>query len=463
MPTTTPHTAPAKPFSELTDRTSARVVTAADADWDATRHGFNLRADLRPDAIVLPRDASDVIAAVNYARAEGLRVAPQATGHNQAPLGALDDTLLVDVRQLQEVTIDAAARRVRVGAGVKWERVSPRLSDMGLAGLHGSSPDVGIAGYSLGGGMGWLARKYGLQTNSVTAIEVVTADGEHRRVDADHEPDLFWALRGGNGNYGVVTALEFDVYPLEELYAGVMFFPFERASDVLHTWAEIAPSQPDEMMMWAKLLQFPDAPDVPEPFRGGAYTVAFAAFLGGEDEGRELLRPLRDLGPAVDTLAMGPPAVLGDMAMDPTDPLPEVSTTSLLTELPSSAVDDIVTAAGPGSGSPLAMVELRQMGGALGRHEPGAGARATLPGEFVMFSLGVAEDEGAAAMAGTYLDRIDKAVRPHRVGDYPNFVERPADASAFFDADTWRRLREVKAAYDHADLFKGNHHIPPAE
>ena len=133
--------------------------------------------------------------------------------------------LLVDVRELQEVSIDPGAERVRVGAGVKWERVAPELSDVGLAALHGSSPDVGIAGYSLGGGMGWLARKYGLQANSVTAIELVTADGRAARVDAEHEPDLFWALRGGSGNFGVVTAIEFAVYPVEELYAGVMFFP----------------------------------------------------------------------------------------------------------------------------------------------------------------------------------------------------------------------------------------------
>ena len=139
----------------------------------------------------------------------------------------------MDVRRLQEVSIDPSTQRVRVGAGVKWERVVPRLSEHGLAALHGSSPDVGIAGYSLGGGMGWLARKHGLQANSVTAIELVTADGVHRRVDATHEPDLFWALRGGNGNYGVVTAIEFRVFPVEELYAGAMFFPFERTGDVL--------------------------------------------------------------------------------------------------------------------------------------------------------------------------------------------------------------------------------------
>ena len=363
----------ATPFTDLSARMTGRVVTPSDPDWDVTRQVFNLAMDLRPAAVALPRDVNDAIAAVEYASANGLRVAPQATGHNADALGSLDDVLLVDVRELQEVSIDSNARRVRVGAGVKWERVVPQLSQLGFAALHGSSPDVGIAGYSLGGGMGWLARKYGLQTNSVTAMELVTADGRAARVDAEHGPELFWALRGGNGNFGLVTAIEFAVYPVENLYAGVMFFPFERAGEVLHTWTELLPALPDELMSWAKLMQFPDAPNVPEPVRGGAFTVLFGAFLGSEGEGRALLRPMRDLGPAMDTFAVVAPAALGDMAMDPSDPLPFVSTTALLSDLPSAGVEELVSVAGPGSGSPLAMVELRHMGGALARRSAGAG------------------------------------------------------------------------------------------
>src|SRR3954463_8095329 len=398
----------ATPITDLSAQMTGRVVTPSDPDWDATREVFNLTTDLRPTAMALPRDVGDVMTAVGHARDHGLRVAPQATGHNATALGSLEDTLLVDVRELQDVSIDAGARRVRVGTGVKWERVTQQLSELGLAALHGSSPDVGITGYSLGGGMGWLARKHGLQTNSVTAIELVTADGRAARVDAQNEPDLFWALRGGNGNFGVVTAIEFEVYPVEHLYAGAMFFPFERASDVLHAWAELLPELPDEMMTWAKLLQFPDAPEVPEPFRGSSFTIVFGAFLGSENDGRSLLRPVRDLMPDIDTFAMVPPAALGDLAMDPTDPLPIAMTTSLMSELPGGGVDDLVAAAGPGSESPLAMVELRQMGGAMSRREPGAGARATLPGDFVILALGVVPDDQTAAITQSYLDAVDR-------------------------------------------------------
>src|ERR1700759_3487358 len=209
----------------LSEWLAGRVVLPGDPGWDDARSAFNLLLDQHPAAVAFPADTAGVAAAVVYARDAGLRVAPQATGHNQGPLGGLEDTLLLNVGALQEVRFDPGARSVRAGGGVKWDRVSPRLSAHGLAGLHGSSPDVGIAGYSLGGGLGWLARKHGLQTNAVTALELVTADGE--LVRADHEPhaDLFWALRGGGGNFGVVTAIEFEVQPLDELYAGAMFFP----------------------------------------------------------------------------------------------------------------------------------------------------------------------------------------------------------------------------------------------
>jgi hypothetical protein len=441
---------------------TGRLVAPGDPDWDAARQAFNVLVDQRPTAIAFPTDERDVATAVHWARERGLRVAPQATAHNAGPLGALDDTIIVHVSGLQDVTIDAAAQRVRVGAGVKWERITPQLSELGLAGLHGSSPDVGIAGYSLGGGMGWLARKHGLQTNSVTAIELVTAEGDLVRADANHEPDLFWALRGGGGNFGVVTAIEFAVYPMAELYAGAMFFPFARASEVLHAWRELLPTLPDELMTWACLLQFPDIPDVPAVVRGGAYTVVMAAHIGDEADGRELLRPVRELGPEMDTFAMVPPIALGDLAMDPPDPLPFVSAHHLLDDVPAAGIDELVAAAGPGSGSPLTLVQLRHMGGALARTAPGAGARATLPGSVSLFSLGVVVDEPSTRAAEASLAAVQDGLRPYRVGDYPNFVEEPADASGFFDAATWARLRDVKALYDHRDLFKGNHHVPPA-
>jgi FAD/FMN-containing dehydrogenase len=448
--------------THLSELVAGRVVVPGDPDWDAARQAFDLLVDLQPEAVAFPIDESDVVALVDYARERGLRIAPQATGHNAGPFDSLEGTILVNTSKLSSVSIYASAQQVRAGSGVRWERVAPRLSELGLAGLHGSSPDVGIAGYSLGGGMGWLARKHGLQANSVTAIELVTADGYLVRTDALHEPDLFWALRGGGGNFGVVTAIEFDVYPVDEVYAGTLLFPLERAPELWQAWRELLPGLPEELMTWASMWQFPDLPQVPEHVRGGSFAILMAAFLGEEADGRELLRPLRQLGPATDTFAMGPPAVLGSLALeDWLAPLPFMTTHSLLGELPASAIDDLV-AAGAQPGSPLGLLQLRHLGGALGRRAPGSGARATLPGEVQLFAAGVAGDEASAAAIRTTLEAVDDALRPYHVGYYPNFVEHPADASTFFDSATWARLREIKALYDPSDLFRGNHHIPPA-
>jgi FAD/FMN-containing dehydrogenase len=410
---------------------------------------------------VLPHDADDVVTAVRYAKLHGLKVAAQSTGHNAGAHPSFDATMLIDLRELREITIDEANCRVRVGAGVRWQDVVPQLSAHGLAALHGSSPLVGIAGYSLGGGIGWLARKYGLQTNSVVALEIVTADGAHRRVNAANESELFWALRGGNGNFGVVTAIEFDVYRVPELYAGAMFFPVERAREVLDTWTRLTAGFPDEMMTWTSLLHFPDAPDVPEPMRGSAFTVFHGAYLGDADHGSILLGAIRDLGPLMDTFDMVPPAALADMAMDPTEPLPLRSTTALVDDLTPAGIDELLSTV-EAAEAPLPLVQIRHMGGALRRRADGAGARATLPGEYCVFTLGVVPDASFVAPVQAALRSVDAVLDKYRVGKYPNFVEEPADAQQFFDDPTWSRLGQVKAAYDPANLFRGNHRIAPA-
>jgi hypothetical protein len=355
------------------------VLRPGDRGWDAARATFNLLIDQRPEAIALPADEREVAAVIADARECGLRIAAQATGHNPGPLGSLEDTLILNTSALTGVSMDAGAQRVRVGAATRWEQVTARLSALGLAALHGSSPNVGVVGYSLGGGIGWLARKHGMQANAVTAIELVTAEGQLVRTDPAHEPELFWALRGGGGNFGVVTALEFGVLPLRSLYAGAMFFALEQTADVLQAWTELLPGAPEEITSWASVLHFPPLPSIPEAVRGRSFIVVMAAFLGSEADGRELLRPLRGLGPEIDTFATQPPVALSDLAMDPPDPLPYRTTHALVDALPAAAIEDIAQIAGPGSA--LTMVQLRHMGGALARHDAGAGARATLPGE----------------------------------------------------------------------------------
>lgn len=437
---------------------SLRLLAPGDDGWDAARATFNLLDDQRPALIALPRHADDVAAAIAVARREGLCIAAQATGHGAACRHPLEGALLVNTSLMADVAVDAPARRVRAGAGARWRDVAPRLSEVGLAGLHGSSLGVGLAGYSLGGGVGWLTRRHGMQCNAVRAIELVTVDGEQLRVDADHHPDLFWALRGGGGNFGVVTALEFDAVPVPELTAGGFFFPVERTAEVLRTWTALLPSLPEELTTWVTVMHFPPLDEMPPEVRGRSFTILMAAHLGAEPETRRLLRPLQGLGPMRDTLGPQDPIALGTLAMDPESPLPYRSTTALVDRLTGGAIDAL--AALSGAGSALTLVQFRHLGGALSRRPDGAGARATLPGEILVFSLAIPTGPEAASIGA--LERLDGILSPLKVGEYPNLVEHPVDASRFFDAPTWARLREVKAAYDPADLVHGNHHVPTA-
>ncbi|MGE5407172.1 MAG: FAD-binding oxidoreductase [Syntrophothermus sp.] len=435
------------------------VIAPEGEGWDAARGAFNINVDQRPAMIAEPRGAEEVSAVVRFAAERGLRVAPQRTGHNAEPLGSLADSILLKTTHLDRVEIDAGSRRVRVGAGARWGDVVPQASELGLAALHGSTPDVSIAGYSLGGGLGWYARSRGLAANSVTAIELVTADGEVRRVSDRVEPDLFWALRGGGGNFGVVTALELELFPLTELYAGVLFFGFERAEEVLQAWLAWTADLPDEVTSVGRLLQFPPLEVVPEAVRGKSFAVVEAVFLGGEAAGEELLAPLRALGPDLDTFAMQPPAGIAELHMDPRDPVPAASAHDLLGELPPRAITELVEAVGPGSGSGLVSVELRHTGGALARSAPHHGALSTLPGSYASFAVGIAADPETTARTAADLGRFSAASRPYAAGRYLNFTEQPANWESFFGPEARARLRAVKEEYDPGRVFKANHEI----
>jgi FAD/FMN-containing dehydrogenase len=258
---------------ELRGRLQGEYVTPRDSNWDEARLAWNLAVDQRPAAVAVPETAEDIVEIVRFARANGLRVAGQSTGHNAAPLAAgLEHTVLVKTHRMRAVEVDVDARIARAEAGALWMDVTGAATPHGLAALAGSSPDVGVAGYSLGGGISWMARRYGLATNSVVAIELVNHEGELVRADADQNADLFWALRGGGGSFGIVTAIEMALYPVKELYAGWLIFPMERAGEVLNAWREWVDTVPDEVTSIGRLLQVPPLPDIPEPLRGRRWT-----------------------------------------------------------------------------------------------------------------------------------------------------------------------------------------------
>jgi len=440
------------------------LVRPGDATWDATRAAWNLHVDQRPTAVVVAETVRDIVCVVNTAREHGLRVAPQSTGHNAGPLGDLDGSILLRTSAMRDVQIDPEARIARVEAGAMWMDVTPAAAEHGLAALAGSAPDVGVAGYTLGGGMSWLARSYGLAANSVVAIEVVTSDGVHRRVDESHEPDLFWALRGGGGSFGVVTAIEFRLYPITEVYAGVLFFPLDRAAEVLEAWRQWLPSVPDSVTSIGRILRFPPVPELPPFLSGQSYVVVEAACLLPEDEAADLLAPLRALGPAIDTFALSPITALSQLHMDPPGPVPGKGDGALLGELTAETIDAFVRVAGPDADTPLLSVELRHLGGALTPGRMAGGAVSGIDGAFAMFAVGITPTPEAAAAVESAVTGVQYAFGPWTTGGvYLNFAERPKSGRALFGSfDTFQRLREVKAAYDAGDVIRSNHPVKPA-
>lgn len=441
---------------------SVRIVQAGDPDWDELRATYSLLIDQQPAAIAVPRNADEVSAAVRYARTHGLRVAAQATGHGAATLGDLAGTLLVRTHDLDEVSIDTEAAKVRVGAGVRWRGVVPQLSDAGLAARHGSSPTVGIVGYSLGSGIGWLSRKHGLQADAVTAIECVLADGTQVRADAENHSDLFWALRGAGGNAAIVTAMEFGAIRQPAVYGGTLFFTAAQTVDVFSTWAHMLPDLPEELTTWVTAYNFPDAPHLPDPIRGKSFVAVMGVYLGGEGldleaEGARLLAPLHALGPYRDTFASIAPVDIAGITMDPPGPVSSRGTTAQLTELPREMITQVAELM---ANRTLMMVQFRHVGGALHRAAPGAGVRATVPGDITMYSVGILADPALAPAVIAEQDRLDAIVAPTAIGRFSGFVEAVVDTRELYPAESWDRLCEVVSAYDPDRLFRASKPVP---
>ncbi len=276
------HQAVAHDFDTLRRAIRGEVVLPADGGYDEARAAWDLLADQRPAAVVYAAGVADVQVTIAFAAERGLRVAPQGTGHHAASRAPLEGSILLRTERMREVVIDPGARTARAGAGALWADVVEPAAAHGLAALAGSAADVGVVGYTLGGGMSWLARRHGLASNHVTAIDVVTADGRARHIDAANDPDLFWALRGGGGAYAIVTAIEFELFEVPSLQAGAMFWPFERAAEILAawtTWTDFVP--PDVTSCW-RVLQFPSLPELPDHLRGQSFAVVEVVHLGDQ-------------------------------------------------------------------------------------------------------------------------------------------------------------------------------------
>jgi FAD/FMN-containing dehydrogenase len=436
------------------------IVRPGEERYDEVRPAWNLTIDQRPAAVAVPRDADQVVAAVLYAKREGLRVAAQSTGHNASPLGDLSDTLLIKTHEMRGVEIDASKRVARVEAGALWGDVVGPAGEHGLAALAGSSHDVGVVGYSLGGGISFLARRYGLSANRILAADVVTADGELVRADRRQNTELFWAIRGGGGAFGVITALEIELFDLPTVYAGAAFFPIERAAEVLHTWRELTEKVDDRTTTVGRVLRVPPFPEIPEPFRGKQFAMVEVIHIGDQRSGDEVVKGIRDLEPAIDTFGLIPTSALIHLHMDPPGPVPGKGEHHVaMATLPAEAIDAFVAANGADSGSDVLTAEIRHLGGAIARPDASHGA-AHIDAEYVSFAASMAASPDMAAKAGEDLARLDAAFAPYQSArKYLNFTEVASKPGEFFEKSTLDRLRAVKAQVDPENLFRSNQPI----
>lgn len=431
------------PFAELDALTDGTLAIPGDSVYDALVSPWNLAVPVQPAAVLAARTAQDVVEAVRFASRHGLLVTPQATGHG--PMAELVSSLLVVTKDLDECTVHPEGW-ARVGAGVKWLRVVHEAARHGLAPLSGSITDVGIVGYTTGGGLGPMARTYGLASDRVRAFEVVTGDGVLRRVTPTQDPELFFGLRGGKGMLGIVTAVEFDLVHQPTFYGGSLWFDGADAATVTKTWRHWSAGLPELATTSFALFQLPAMPGVPPQLADRLTLSVRYVWTGDPAEGERWFARMRESAPVLlDDVALKPYIEIDSVHTDPLDPTPAYEAAAVLTDFPEQAVDALLSLVGDGTGSPQVLVEVRQMGGATarpGRHDSAFCARSAA---YALLTVGIAGTPGVEEHAADVLDAMAPWTGGHRM---PNFTFEPADYHDAYDEATAERLRAAIRTYD---------------
>jgi FAD/FMN-containing dehydrogenase len=446
-------------FETLRTAVRGRVTTPNDPGWDEARRSWNLAVDQRPAVVAEPANPEDVQAVVRFAAENGLRVAPQATGHGSEPLGPLDGAILLKTSALRGVTVDADDGVARAESGALAGEMANAAGRHALAPVLGLAATVGVTGLALGGGTGWLSRAHGLTANNVRAFEVVTAGGERLRADAHTERELFWALRGGGGRFAIVTAMELVAHRVPEVSAGALMWPAERAAEVLERFRRWTSEAPEAVGAVFRYLDLPPIDAVPPPLRGRRVVAVIAAHFGAGPDGQRLIAPLRAAdGTIVDTFGPIEPAQLVRVAGDPEEPGPARGDGFLIDELTDEVIATIAELIEQNALAPLGALELRLLGGAMARADEDNGALARLDGAFSVFAAGpVFNPEMSAANAERLVDlraRLEPSITPQALLNASGGGIDPAQA---FDAPTWERLRRIQDAFDPDRLLLPNH------
>jgi len=450
---------------ELREAVRGNVVTPADAGYVEASHAWNGAYDgRRPALIVQCTGAADVIAAVGFARGNHLDIAVRGGGHSVAGLSTVDGGIVIDLGPMSDVTVDAEAKRASVGGGAVWADVDHETQAHGLATTGGLVSTTGVAGFTLGGGIGWTMRKFGLACDNLAGADVVTADGRLVHCSETENPELLWGLRGGGGNFGIVTRFELDLHPLGPMiYAGPVFYPADAARDLLVAFREWAAETPDEVTGVVNLTSAPPLPVIPEEWHGQKVVAFIAASTGPVDDGAGLVRRMRDVAePIADLLGPMPYGVLQSL-LDPLWPkgIHAYFKAANVSGLDDGLVDRLcaVHLEAPG---PQCEIHVHQMGGAVGRVADDATAFPERSMPYVVNAVTGYQDPDAGDAHRDWARAVADAAGDAATGRaYVNFLGEKEDARAAYGEDKYARLAALKDAYDPTNVFALNQNIAP--
>jgi FAD/FMN-containing dehydrogenase len=441
------------------------VVLPDDPEYAPARAVHSGAHDRFPSIVVRPLDAEDVRVAVTFAREWDLAVAVRSGGHSFAGHGTNDGGIVVDLSAMKAIRIDAESGLARIEPGLTWGEVAAKAHEHGLALTSGAVASVGVGGLAVGGGIGWMVRKHGLTIDNLLSAEVVTADGRILRASATEHPDLFWAIRGGGGNFGIVTAFEFRMHPAGLVLGGAVFYDAAEALEMLEAYARYAASAPDELTTMAAVMPAPPAPFIPPPLHGTLVLAIMVCYTGDLDEGRRVVAPLRRLGtPIADMIApMSYPAMFAMTEGGTVRGLHHGTRSLFLRELDGDLIRTIV-AQTRSLTAPISIAQIRALGGAMARVAPDATAFAHRDKPFMLTIIAAWADPAASVRHRAEVERFWRAVQSHAAGVYVNFLGEEGEARIrdAYGPATYARLAELKRRYDPANLFRLNQNIPPA-
>jgi FAD/FMN-containing dehydrogenase len=452
-------------IDELREQVRAPIVTGGDPGYDEARAVHNGMFDKRPKVIVRAEQVADVMAAVNFAREAGLDLSVRGGGHSAPGFGTNDDGMVIDLSLLRHVHVDPAARTARAGGGATWGDFNYATHAYGLATTGGIVSTTGIAGLTLGGGIGYLSRGYGLSIDNLLSAEVVTADGKVVNASATEHPDLFWALRGGGGNFGVVTSFEFQLHPVKDVYVGLFFYEIDAAGDLLRFFRDFIPTADEAYGAFPAFQIAPPLEFIPANRHGDTFCAAIVHWAGPLEQGEDAMKPFRDLAPVVAEMVGPMPYPALNAAFDPIFPkgIRSYWKGNFVTELTDAAIEQHLTF-GPKVPEVSATMHLYPINGACHRVGPDDTAFSYRDATFATVIVCAWQDAALDQERIQWVRDYYAGTAPHsEAGGYINFM---ADDDGARVQDNYRghyqRLAEVKRTYDPDNLFHLNQNIPPA-